>query len=189
MCILQFYWLVALYIFISLVRNASFLIRKTVVSGKKSVMSKNHCARTSCRWVRACAPHLLFVHLPDWHFFTSPTTPSTPRHMRGRKFPKLYIWQSPDKFTGKSKTRINVYVYIYIAHHLRGQWNSSISRKMFLALYLIHKLSLTLYAFYRASNKLIHRTIYPSINTSIVRSIHRSIHRLINPSIHRFIDS
>ena len=118
---------------------------------------------------------------PQLTLFTSPTTPSTPRHMRGRQFPTLEILQSPDKFTGKSKTRIKVYVYIYIAHHLRGQWNSLISRKMFLTLYLIHTLSLTLSAFYRASNKLIHRTIDPSINTSIVRSIHRSIHRLMNP--------
>ena len=49
-------------------RNASFLILKTVVSGKKSVMSKNHCARTYFWWVRACATHLWFVHLPNWHF-------------------------------------------------------------------------------------------------------------------------
>ena len=61
---------------------------------------------------------------------TSPTTPSTPRHVRGRKSPTLEIWQSPDKFTGNSKTRINVYVYIYIAHHLRGQWQSLIFRKL-----------------------------------------------------------
>ena len=31
-------------------------------------MSTNHCARTSFLWVRACAPHLWFVHLPNWHF-------------------------------------------------------------------------------------------------------------------------
>ena len=89
-----------------------------------------------------------------------------------------------------------VAVYIYIAHHLRGQWNSSIFRKMVLTLYLIHTLSLNLSAFYRSSNQLIHRTIKtsnhrtinPSINTSIDQSIHRSIHRLINPSIRLFID-
>ena len=46
--ILRFDWLRGVYLFISLVRNASFLIVKTVVSGKKSVMSKNQCARTSC---------------------------------------------------------------------------------------------------------------------------------------------
>ena len=31
-------------------------------------MSTNQCARTSFWWVRACAPHLWFVHLPNWHF-------------------------------------------------------------------------------------------------------------------------
>ena len=39
-----------------------------MVSGKKSVMSTNHCARTSFWWVRACAPHHWFVHLPNWNF-------------------------------------------------------------------------------------------------------------------------
>ena len=39
MCIIRFDWLIALHLFISLVCNASFLIVKTVVSGKKSVIS------------------------------------------------------------------------------------------------------------------------------------------------------
>ena len=51
---------------------------------------------------------------PQLTLFTSPTTPSTPRHMRGRQFSTLEIWQSPDKFTGKRRTQIYVYVYIYI---------------------------------------------------------------------------
>ena len=38
MCIIRYYWLIALYIFISLVRIASFLIVKTLVSGKNSVI-------------------------------------------------------------------------------------------------------------------------------------------------------
>ena len=68
MRILRFNWLICLYLFMSLLRIASFLIVKTVVSGKNSVMSKNHCARTSCWWFFACAPHICFVHLPNWHF-------------------------------------------------------------------------------------------------------------------------
>ena len=68
MCILRFDWLIGLYLFMSLVRNASFPIVKTVVSGEKSVMSTKHCARTYFWWVCACAPHLWFVHLPNWHF-------------------------------------------------------------------------------------------------------------------------
>ena len=68
MGILKFDWLIALYLFISLVCNASFLIVKTVASGKKSVMSKNHSERTSFWRVCACAPHLWFVHLPNLYF-------------------------------------------------------------------------------------------------------------------------
>ena len=67
-CILRFDWLIVLYIFMSLVCNVSFLIVKTIVLGKKSVMSTNHCARTYFWWVSACEPHLWFVHLPYWHF-------------------------------------------------------------------------------------------------------------------------
>ena len=37
--------------------------------------------------------------------FTSPTTPPTPPHVRGRQFTTLEIWQSPDKFTGKRKNQ------------------------------------------------------------------------------------
>ena len=66
-CIIWFDWVISLYLFISLVCNGSFLIVKTVVSGKKLVMSKNHCARTYCWKVCACAPHFWFVHLPNWH--------------------------------------------------------------------------------------------------------------------------
>ena len=68
MCIIQFDWLVALYIFTLLPRNTSLLIVNTVVSGKKSVMSTNHFARTSFWWVRACAHHLWFVYISNWHF-------------------------------------------------------------------------------------------------------------------------
>ena len=114
MCILRFDWLIALYLFMSLVRNASFPIVKTVVSGKKSVISTNHCAKTFCWWVFGCAPHLLVRAPPQLTRFTSPTTPSTPRHMRGRQFPTLEIWQSPGKFTGKRITQIYVYVCIYM---------------------------------------------------------------------------
>ena len=55
MRILRFNWLIRLYLFMSLVRIASFLIVKTVVSGKNSLIfrfssdttSTDHCARTS----------------------------------------------------------------------------------------------------------------------------------------------
>ena len=76
---------------------------------------------------------------PQLTLFTSPTTPSTPQHMCGRKFPTLDIWQSPDKFTGKRITQIYDYVYIYMRSLFRSArlgWrrppsrtNSSIPKK------------------------------------------------------------
>ena len=76
---------------------------------------------------------------PQLTLFTSPTTPSKPRHVRGRQFSTLDIWQSPDKFTGKRRTKIYVYVYIYMRSLFRSTrlgWrrppsrtNSSISKK------------------------------------------------------------
>ena len=132
--------LIALYLFISLVRNASFIIVEQWWQGRSQWCQKSLCKNILLVSLRLCTS--AFVRAPpQLTLFTSPTTPSTPRNIRGRKFPTLEIWQSPDKFTGKSKTRICVYVYIYIAHHLWGQWNSSISRKMFLILYPIHTLS------------------------------------------------
>ena len=60
-----------------------------------------------CTSPLVCAP-------PQLTLFTSPTTPSTPHHVHGRQFPRLDMWQSPDKFTGKRKTKIIVYVCIYM---------------------------------------------------------------------------
>ena len=34
----------------------------------KNTTATNHCVRTYFWWVRNLAPHLLFVHLPNWHF-------------------------------------------------------------------------------------------------------------------------
>ena len=130
MCIIQFDWLIALYIFISLVRNARYLIIKNSgfreeVSDVNKSLCKNIFLVGSC----LCTSPLICVPL-QLTLFTSPTTPSTPQHVCGRQFPTLDIWKSPKNFTGKRKTQSNFYVHIYIARHLRGQWHSSISRKM-----------------------------------------------------------
>ena len=89
--------------------------------------------------------HLWFLHLPNWDFplhlpplqwpgicavdnlrclmfFNS----QSPENFTGK--PKIVSF--PDKFTGKRKTQINVYIYIYIAHHLQGQWHSLVSWKV-----------------------------------------------------------
>ena len=43
-------------------RSKLYTAHMPVLSGKKSAMSTNHCARTYFWLVRACAPHLWFVH-------------------------------------------------------------------------------------------------------------------------------
>ena len=130
MCIIRFDWLIALYLFISLVRNASFLIVKN--SGVREEVSDVN--KSLYKNIFMASSRLFTSPLvrapPQLTLLTSPSTPSMTRHVSGRQFPMLEIWQSPDKFTGKSKTKINVYVYIYIAHHLQGQWHSSISQKV-----------------------------------------------------------
>ena len=55
-------------------------------------------------------------------------------------FPEHVNIQLPKQLTGKSKTQISV--YIYIEHHIRGQWNSPISpqtvKTPFLDSYICH---------------------------------------------------
>ena len=71
--IIHYDWLILLYIFIPLVRIASFLIIKSSCVTEELTDVNSPLVR---------AP-------PQLTFFTSPTTPSTPRHMRGRQFPML----------------------------------------------------------------------------------------------------
>ena len=119
MRILRFNWLICLYLFMLLVRNASFLIVKNIgVREEVSDVNKSLCKNIFFVSLRLCTSLLVRAH-PQLTLFTSPTTPSMPRHMRGIQFRTLEILQSPDKFTGKRKTQINIYVYIYFAHHLR----------------------------------------------------------------------
>ena len=63
--------------------------RKTVVSRKKLVMLTNHCGRTSFWWVWACAPHLWFVHLPNWHFSLHLPSPHRPGMCAVENFQRL----------------------------------------------------------------------------------------------------
>ena len=73
MRIIRYDWLIVLYIFIPLVRIAIFLI------------VQNSCVREELTDVNS---PLVFAP-PQLTLFTSPTTPSTPRHMRSRQFPTL----------------------------------------------------------------------------------------------------
>ena len=133
-------------------------------------MSKNH---SGIMWVCACAPHLWFVPLPNWHF--------------SLQLPLLQhpcIW-AVDNFQRFRFGRINLYDYIYIANHLwylKRFWTTTDNDEI-ITLYLIHTLSIVLSAFYRASNQLIHRNIEPSNHQTIKPSIHRSIDQYIDSSI------
>ena len=73
-CIIQYDWLIALYLFISLVRNASFLIVKNsgvreelsylpffLMTQLQQITVKEHIFGE----VRTRDPHLWFVHLPN----------------------------------------------------------------------------------------------------------------------------
>ena len=136
-----------------------FYNSKTVVSGKKSVMSKNHCARTSCWWVCACAPHLLFVHLPNWHFSLHLPPLQRPgmcevdnfQHLRFGNLPtssqESVKHKSTFTFTFKVRT---IYEVNGTAWYLESCWPAT-DNDAILIIYLIHTLSLTLSAFCRAS--------------------------------------
>ena len=166
-----------LFLFISLVRNASFLIVKRAVSGNKSVISTNHCERTYCWWVLACAPHLWFVHLPNWHFSLHLPPLQRPgicavdnlqRFIFGSlptSSQERVIQESTFTFTF---TLCTIYEVNGTARYLEKCSSLSISH------------TLTLYLSLPCTG--------PPINWSIEPSIHRSIHRSINRSIGQSID-
>ena len=178
-------------IFFSLVRNANLLIVKTLVSGKNSKMSTNHCARTSCWWVLACAPHLRFVHLPNWNFSLHLPPLWRPRicvvdHFQRFIFSSLptsptEIVKQESTFTFKFTLRA-IYEVNGTAQYLKRCWPTT-DNDAILALYLIYTHYLTLSEFYRYFNQLIHQTIDPSIHWSINPLMHWSIHWSINRSI------
>ena len=116
-CIIGFDWLIDLYIFTLLHCYAIFLIVKNSCVGEEvSDINKSLCKK-KCWWVRACAPHLWFVHIPNLHFFLHLPPLQRPdmcaeENPRRLRFGNIY---SSDKFignhkivTGKGKTQINV---------------------------------------------------------------------------------
>ena len=108
MCIKRYDWLIALYIFIPLVRNRSFLIIKTVVSGKNSAIFcfffRHNFNRSLCKNIFFVILHsrpLPFEHAPPQltlpPSITTCAVDDSQRLIFGNS-------QSPDKFTGKTKT-------------------------------------------------------------------------------------
>ena len=150
------------------------------MSGKNSLMSTNHFAIT---WVRACAPHLWFVHLPNWHFSLHLPPLQRPGICAVDNFQRLRFGSLPTSseervkqeptFTFKFTLR-TIYEVNGISRYLERCWPAT-DNDAILTLYLIHTLSLTLSAFYSASNQLIHWSIYQLIHRSIDPSIHQSI--------------
>ena len=98
----------------------SFLIIKTVVSGKNSVifrfLFRHNRNKSPWKNIFLMISHSRISPLvsapPQLPLFPSPTTFVVDNFQRLR----FGNSQSPDKFTGNPKTQINI--YIYIAHHL-----------------------------------------------------------------------
>ena len=172
MCIIRFYWLIALYIFTSLVLNTSFLIINTVVSGKKSVMSTNHCSRTACWCFRACAPYLWFMHLHNWHFSLHLQPLQRPSICAVEDFQRFRFSSLPISSHERVKKE-STFTFTFIlrtiyevngtARYLESCWPAT-DNDAILTLYFIHTIYLSLSAFYRASNQLIHWSIDQWIN-------------------------
>ena len=67
------------------------------------------CQKSLCKNIflvssRLCTSPLVCAP-PQLTLFTSHTTTSTPRHVCGRQFPTLEIWQSPNKFTERQEKK------------------------------------------------------------------------------------
>ena len=166
------------------------------MSGKKSVISTNHFARASCWWVCSCAPHLWFVHLPNWHFSLHLPPLQRPDICTVDNFQRFRLFSLPTSSQEISKQE-STFTFTFIlqtiyevngtAQYLERCWPAT-NNDAILTLYLIHNLSLTLSCLLQASNKLIHRTIEPSIHWSIHRSNNRTISQSIEWSIHQSFD-
>ena len=165
-------------------------------------MSTNHCTRTSCWWVHTCAPHLVFVHLTNWHFSLHLPTFQLRGICAVDNFQRFRFGSHPTSSQEIVKqestftfifTLPTIYKVDGTARYLESFWPVT-DNDAILTLYLIHILSLTLSTFYRAP---IYRFIHPSIHWYIDRSITPSIDQSINPSInpsinqliHRTIDT
>ena len=159
-------------------------------------MSTNHCARTSCWLVRACAPHLWFVHLPNWHFLLQLTPPQCPGICVVDNFQRFRFGSIPTSSQGRVKkestftftfTLRTIYEVNGTARYLKRYWPAT-DNDAIPTLYLIHTLSLTLFALYRVIHWAIDWSIHPSIHRTIHPSIHWLIHQSIDLIIHQFID-
>ena len=105
-CIIRFYWLIDLYLFTLLSRNASFLIVKySCVREELSDVNKSLCNNIFLVSSRLCTSTLVCAP-PQLKIPPSLTTPFNGTGMWSvENFQRLIFGnsQSPDKFTGKPK--------------------------------------------------------------------------------------
>ena len=124
-------------------------------------MSTNHCARISCWWVRTCATHLWFVHLPNWHFSLHLTPLQRPGMCAVDNFQRLRFGSLPtssqERVKQESTFRFTFTFTLHTIYEVNGTdrylemcWPVT-DNDAIITLYLIHTLSLTLSALYRAS--------------------------------------
>ena len=106
-------WLVNSSLYFYLISSqCDFSNRKNSgVREEVSYLKKSLCKNILLVSSRLCTSSLVRAP-PQLTLFISSTTPSTPRHMRGRQLPTLEIWQSPGNFTGKRITQIKVFIFL-----------------------------------------------------------------------------
>ena len=129
-------------------------------------MSTNHCAGTYWWWVCTYAPHLWFVHLPNWHFSLHLPPLQCPSICAVWNFQRLRFGRLPTSSQEIVKqkptvtftfTLSTIYEVNGSAQYLEICWPWT-DNDAILTLYLIHTLSLTLSAFCRDSNSPISST-------------------------------
>ena len=170
----------------SLVRNTSFLIVKTVVSGKKSVMSTNHCVRTFFWRVRACATHFWFVHLPNLHLSLHLPPLQRPSMCTVYNFERLIFFSLPTSSQESVKNK-SIFTFKFI---LRTIYDVNDTATWVFLVVFFNRVSSNLPPFSpNRPHPSLSLFVQGSLNSfsshfSFIWSIHPSMDRSIDPSIH-----
>ena len=180
----------------SLVRNASFLIVKN--SGAREEVSDVN--KSLCKnifwWVRACATHLWFVHLPNWHFSLHLPPLQRPGMFAVYNFERLRFCSLPTSSHESVKhkstfmfkfTLRTIYEVNYTATWVLGVvfFNHFFSHLPSFPSHIPHPyLSLFLFKVPWTPSLLVFRSFDQSIHRWIDPLIHPSIHTSFNRSIH-----
>ena len=170
-------------------------------------MSTHHCARTYFWWVRACAPHLWFVNLPNWHFSLHLQPLQRPRMCAVYNFERLRFCSLPTSSQESVKHK-STFTFTFTLHTIyevndTDTWVWGLvffNRISFylnpfpptaptpLSLFSFEVLWIPFLLIFLSFDQSIHRWIDPSMDQSIHPSFNRSIHWSIYPSIDQSID-